>query len=225
MKIKFNKKKHTYEREGEEYTSVTTLVSKYFDKFDAKGVARKLAKFPINKANKRGVRYWLQTWKEQQEKGTLVHADIEKAINESIEPETLEGKNAIAWLNAKIPEGLSTTALEVVLFNDKYKLAGTADCLIFQEDRVTIIDWKVVKNISMKDDYNNKISKLGTPDSNYWKYSLQLNLYAFMLDASGWKPTELNLIQLTPNGVKVYRIPSMIEEVNKILKDRMEELK
>ena len=80
-KLIFNKKKHTYYVEGVKYKSVTEIIGEQFSCFDANKVAKMLASFPVNKQNKRGVKYWKALWKKQREYGTLVHKDIQDAIN------------------------------------------------------------------------------------------------------------------------------------------------
>lgn len=75
--LKFYPKSHTYKLNGKKLISVTTFVGQFFDEFDAKGIARKLAKFPANKAKKQGVRYFLSKWKESRDFGTKVYKDLE----------------------------------------------------------------------------------------------------------------------------------------------------
>ena len=83
-KIRFYPKSHKYKIKRKTLTSVTTFIGKFFEKFDAKKIARKLAKFPVNKKKKQGVRYFLKTWKEAAEHGTRVHEYIEKYIKDYV---------------------------------------------------------------------------------------------------------------------------------------------
>lgn len=225
-KIKFNAKEHSYYINGEKYDSVTEIIGKYFKKFDATEIARKLAKFPVNKANKRGVRYYKKLWKAQQEYGSTVHKDIQDVLNTHDDPQCSESLHAVDWLNNYTKELNEPHIMsEVILHNKEYKIAGTADILIYipDDNAVYVIDWKVVKEIKNKG-YNDEVSKLGLPDCNFWKYALQLNMYAWMLRRNGFNTPVMKLIQLTPDGVKVFDIPGMVTEVNKILEDRNDKI-
>jgi hypothetical protein len=226
--IKFNNRNHTYIRNGVEYISVTTLISKYFSEFDI----AKIAKFKAFKSRRegikgQGVRYWKALWKKNREYGSEVHKEIQDYLNTRIQPISDEAIHAITWLhNLERTISKSYTMPEVVLFNDKYKIAGTADIIIYESDtnNMFVIDWKVVNEIKTEG-YNNKKSKLGMNDCNFWKYALQLNMYAWILRQNGYNTPNPILIQLTPDGIKEFKIPGIIEEIDKILKDREEELK
>lgn len=224
--MKFDKDTHTYTRQGNDYVSVSTLVARYFSPFNAKDIARKLAKFPHNKANKRGVRYWLKLWKEQQEYGTKVHAELNDYLTVRTPVTCPEAGHAVDWLSQymrKLDEPVVYP--EYILFNDEYRIAGTSDCLLFcNGTTVSLIDWKVVKKITLQNEYDKVDSVLGVPDSNFWKYSLQLNLYAWMLRQHGYQTTELVLVQLMPGGVKHFKVPGMLDQLKVILEDRKNDI-
>lgn len=239
-KIKFNKKDHTYYKNGIKYDSVSSIIERYFSKFDADKIAkfkayqskkdanilRKEGKYELAKElEKKGVRYWKNLWKKNRDYGTAVHNNIQQCIQlsalctPSLYKETNYALEYLHNFERKLSEPY--TMSEVVLFNDEYKIAGTADVLIYEADTnsMYIIDWKVVNEIKDKS-YNDKKSKLGLPDSNFWKYCVQLNLYAWMLRQNGFNTPSMKLIQLTPEGIKEFNIPGMVMEINKILEDR-----
>jgi ATP-dependent exoDNAse (exonuclease V) beta subunit len=227
-KIKFNKKKHTYKIGDKELMSVTKWCGQFFEEFDAKAIARKLAKFPVNKANKRGVRYWLNQWKESAEHGTRVHKELEGYLNGILitdgMPETdlnkvLAGVDYIDWLRLRYPD--IELEAEKIVYDEELGLAGTVDCVLSHKKHIRIIDWKT----------NKQISKLGNPkskfpgtidDGNLSKYELQLNVYAYMLSRQGYFIESLRVVHLLDDGsYKEYDIeykPELVEILIKLIK-------
>lgn len=225
-KIKFNAKTHIYTKNGIKYDSVSSILEKYFSKFDMDKVAKFKALRSRQEGIKgQGIRYWKALWKKNREYGTLVHDNIRLCIQMSpfciplLYPETNHALKYLHNFEKNISEPF--TMSEVILYNDEYKIAGTADIIIYEPDNnaMYIIDWKVVNEIKTES-YQDKQSKLGMPDSNFWKYCVQLNLYAWMLRCNGYVTPSMKLVQLTSNGVKEFNVPGMIEEINKILEDR-----
>lgn len=226
MKIKFNKKKHIYYVGSDEYISVSTLVGKYFSKFDSKAIAKKLASFPINKSNKQGVRYWLKLWKSNQEYGTMVHKDIEDSITLSSKNKFIESENAKLWLDKYISKLTKPFLMpELLLYSEEYKIAGTADLVIVHgEDaqNVTLIDWKCTKELK-KSSYDKLITKFGFPDCNYYKYCLQLNMYAWLLKQNFHNVSDVKLVRVYGETIEVIDIPAMQDIIGIILEERKNE--
>ena len=94
-KVKFYEKSHVYKLNKKKLMSVTTAIATIFPEFDAKGIARKIAKgfkYRNSQAQFRGevvdeetkakgtMRYWLGKWKESAEHDTRVHKAIEEFI-------------------------------------------------------------------------------------------------------------------------------------------------
>jgi len=233
--LKFIEKTHKYFLGKTELVSVTTFISKFFKKFDAKAIARKLAKFPINKQNKKGVRYWLKTWKNDAQHGTDTHWLIEQAmvgntgVNTSIfEERTLKkAQLGIDWIHNKMRSyGEPQIAAEGRLFDKELGIAGTIDLLISHNkedsstDRViSLIDWKTNKKIT-KSGYGGEKAKAPIEtfnDCNYIKYALQLSLYAYIIERQGQEIQDLIIVHLTEKGAVEYKIPYLKEEIKKML--------
>lgn len=227
-KLKFYAKSHKYKLGKEELTSVTTFISKFFSKFDAKEVARKLASFYVNKQKKRGVRYWLNEWKEAALHGTAVHQQIESFIN----GENLENGNDDRTTR-KIQQGIewykrvSTTwnepnvHPEFVIYNEQHRLAGTIDLLVEEGNTISLYDWKTNKTIKKKG-YDGEMGKEPVShldDCNFNKYALQLSLYAYMLELEGKEVKDLKIIHLTEDKAKEIEVPYLKQEVMDMLND------
>jgi len=228
MKIKFNKKKHTYYVGSDEYISVSTLIGRYFSKFDSKKIAKKLASFPINKANKRGVKYWIKLWKSNQEYGTKVHKDIENSILLSSKNEFIESENAKLWLDNYMKKLIKPFLMpELLLYSEEFKIAGTADLVIVHGEKaqyVTLIDWKCTKELKKKN-YDNLITKFGFHDCNYYKYCLQLNMYAYLLRQNNHNVQDIKLVRVYGENIEVIDIPAMQDIIGTILEERKNEIR
>ena len=230
--LKFDIKRHEYSYRGKKLQGVTSFIKKYFNEFDEKAVARKLAKFPNNKSKKHGVRYFLREWKKARDDGTQVHKEIDLFIKAGVEPKHFKAKAACTYIsNLYRTLGEPVQDSELQLCDIKLGLAGTIDCVIStnvkKEDSIQrelmLIDWKTNKEIKMKS-YNNEMAKepiTHLPDCNYSSYCLQLSLYAYMLERMGYKIGELKLVHLTDiGGTMVYNIPYMRKEVEMITNDK-----
>ena len=220
-RLNFNEKKHEYSYgKGKDkviLTGVTTLVGKYFKEFDAKGMARRLAGFKVNKENKRGVRYWLREWKGAAQHGTRVHNAIEDYINgNSMVPDFPEERDsskftqAVTWLLNNIDK-TDAVKPEMRLFSKKYNVAGTLDLPVFHEDgSVSIEDWKTNKAIKTTP-YTKGETGFGIcsdlPDCNYSKYALQLSVYAILLEEqTGKEVKSLRIVHLRDTTVVTHLI-------------------
>jgi len=238
--VKFFEKKHVYKIGKEILTSGTSFLKPYFQPFDAKKIARKLAKFPQNRKAKRGVRYWLNEWKQAAQHGTDTHllmenffvsmADVrhETDIDESYEERTYKkATNGYDWLlnywknlDVLMPNGKA----EYIVYNKGLGIAGQIDLLVERMDIKTgemvwdLIDWKTSKKIDGK---NYEGLSCFEPlqefeSSTYLKYQLQLSLYAYLLELQGKKIGRLILVHLKENKAQEidmgYR-PDLIERL------------
>ena len=101
-KIKLDKKTHSYsliDNLDIAFTSVTTFIDCFFDKFDAEKVAKKLvANYP--KYKDRTVESLVAEWDESARYGTIVHDEIEEWVKNKIEPKELKSLNGKKWLKA-----------------------------------------------------------------------------------------------------------------------------
>ena len=230
-RVTFSEKKHVYKLGKKQLTSVTTYLSQYFSEFNAREIARKLAKFPQNRKAKKGVRYWLRTWKEDAEHGSRVHEMIEKYIKnevintESEERDGLKFIQALKYLNTCIDGSFEELTPEVLVYNEELGLAGQIDLIHkYKKGNDTyfdIYDWKTNKAIK-KQSYNGKFCKPPfehLEDCNYTKYMLQLMLYAYMYSQqTGYRIGNLILVHLQENEVVTYNIEYAPELVALLLK-------
>lgn len=220
-------KKHKYKLGKRELRSVTDFVSSFFNKFNSKEVARKLSKFPVNRQAKRGVRYWLRKWKEEQQLGTEVHCILEhKFKNTGVTGTSNIGQEIAEKAYNKVqkelvekikPEIIST---EMKMWDEDLGLAGTADLVMFKKDKIYLVDWKVTKKISTEGYEGLKAKEpIGyMDDCNYNKYTLQLSMYAYILEKQGKKKIKnLYLIHCTRDGVTILDVPYEIDIILRLI--------
>jgi hypothetical protein len=122
---------------------------------------------------------------------------------------------------------------EWTVFHEEAQIAGSID-MVYEntespEDARTlsIYDWKRCKEIKK----TNRGGEFATnpiiehfPDTNYWHYALQLNIYKYILQTKyGKKITDLYLIVLHPDAKNYQRIklPDIQSEVDELFKERI----
>lgn len=198
--------------------SVTGFIHKFFHDFDADSVIPRLI------ANPKKERYYGRTvedvkreWKEIADKasslGTKMHLAIELFYNGELEDFPEEARHFhgskeealfMAFHNELIKDSpLVPYRTEWSVYTDKYKLAGQIDMAYYNKetDSLELYDWKRSKKIEKTNRWRNgkgPVSHL--PDSNFWHYSLQLNVYKFILETEyGMKVTGMYLVFLHPN--------------------------
>ena len=112
----------------------------------------------------------------------------------------LEGKTLDELLNIDYYKYLPDDYYpELRLFHHDYKIAGTSDVVLIETDKngdrwASIEDFKTNKEIKMDNRYQNMLYPLTHyPDSNYHHYTLQISLYAYMLECMGFKIKHLRI--------------------------------
>lgn len=185
--ISFNDDTHTYRKNNLDYISVTSLLHEYSQPFDSDIIATKTAK-------SRGVskESLLKEWKEKGDtsarKGKHVHKVIENYLSNKEEINTnlysVEINQFLNFYNDFL-QNKKIIYLEKILYDENYKIAGTIDCLVYdnKEDMLYYIDWKTNEKFTM----SNKYQKLKKPLNKYEQsnkeiYGLQLSFYRYIIE-------------------------------------------
>ena len=226
-----NGKKHT------NYLSVTTFNSTHFPKFNSDLVINKMMESRYWNRNK----YFSMTKQEILDKwekirisasflGTKLHNDIEKFYNKiEVNNNSKEFKYFLNFY--KDNSWRMPFRTEMMIFDDELKIAGSIDMLYKNSDNsFSILDWKRSKEIKFKSFNNEKaltkcINHL--ENTNFNKYSLQLNLYKKILEKNyGYKITEMKIVQFHPNfsNYKEYDVKNLTKEIEQLCKERLEQL-
>jgi ATP-dependent exoDNAse (exonuclease V) beta subunit len=119
---------------------------------------------------------------------------------------------------------------EWTVFNEDIKISGSIDMVYENPDgTLSIYDWKRCKNITRINTFNKFAitpSICHLPDSNFWHYALQLNIYKFILESKYDKIVkELYLVRLHPDAdeknYELIQLPILSTEINDIIEDRI----
>ena len=219
-RVFFDSMNHEYFVDGKKIKySVTGLIESFFPKFDSdywsskKAIERiqieggKLTNENISNVKKDILMEWEGNRKDAADKGTLLHEKIENFYNnieDSIDaPEFTYFKNFIK----KYPK-LKPYKTEWRIFDDSLSLAGSIDMVYEKDDGdLFLFDWKRSTKIVngaghlIESDYDYGFDELShIADNSYNRYSLQLNLYKYVIENNyGKKISSMNLLILHPH--------------------------
>jgi len=114
---------------------------------------------------------------------------------------------------------------EWLIYHEDAKVAGSIDMVYENPDgTLEIYDWKRCKDIIKVNDWNETSTNphlKHIPATNFWQYSLQLNLYKRILeDKYGKTVTKLCLVRLHPDATEatyeLLEVPFLLKEVDDI---------
>lgn len=195
---------------------------------------------------------WSDAGRDAATKGTAMHYDIEcfyntpPAADTAVAPDTNTATDTDVppefkyFLNFNQEHVAGETATlrpyrtEWTVFHEEARIAGSIDMVyeIIEPDTDTgtplaIYDWKRCKEITK----TNRAGKFAThpaiehlPDTNFWHYALQLNIYKYILQTKYGKTiTDLYLIVLHPDAQNYQRVklPDLQTEVTELFEERI----
>ena len=224
--IIFDPINHKYTIKGVNYEkSVTSFVKGLFADFDCDNViynilrSRKIYSpdYEYYGMNKEDIK---NLWKHQTNLGTLLHEDIERFYSDL--PPINTSKEYNFFLNfVKCNPHYIPFRSEWRIYSESIKLCGTVDMVYkLSNGHYIIADWKRTKHINMNQSYDKYCIYPGLthiPDTNYFHYALQLNIYKYILETEyGLIIDEMFLIVLHPkNGNYIkYEIMNLKNEIS-----------
>jgi hypothetical protein len=172
--------------------------------------------------------------------GTRMHLDIERFYNAMPigtldENDSLsEGLTGLAidkWVpnpgteweyfcnyHRKIGSQFRPWRTEWLVFDEEHRVAGSIDMVYMKSDgTLAIYDWKRIEELKTENGWQSGLGPVAhLPDTNYWHYSLQLNVYRYILQKHyGFVVSELALVVLHPGNSswRVAKLNFMDEEV------------
>jgi hypothetical protein len=234
--ISFEEGPHIYTVNGERgtYTSVTTWNHRHFEEFNADKIIDNILK--SKKMSNPTYAYYGKTredikkmWDDNRDnaakEGTKMHNDIEcyyngmEVTNDSLEYGFFQ--NYLKEYGHLVPY-----RTEWMVYYEELKLSGSIDMIYENPDgTLQIYDWKRCKEIKFEADFG-KFAKTPCishlPDTNFWHYSLQLNMYKTILEHKyGKKVTALYLVCMHPeNKYKNYQrieVPFLNKEMEELI--------
>ena len=168
------------------------------------------------------------------ERGTAIHADLENLFYKS-DPSVIKkyaggGKFDIkpGYYQLDIEKAIYPEFLVSYDFDDYLKVAGQIDLLIKDGNDIYIKDWKTNTKID-KESYFDRATKKhqmmkfplnNIQDCNFYHYTLQLSLYAYLLQKINpkFKIKGLSIVHFDHNGAETeYQCDYLKEDVARLL--------
>ena len=237
-KIYFVEKTHKYYIDGscDGNLSCTGFIHEFFGHFDPKAIIIKMRKNPakwatskyFGKTDEEIIKEWNDNGKTASEAGTAMHLAIEQFLHGAPEQIIPEIFDSIEWKYFKkfwtdCGDDLEPYRSEwEVWTSSDIKLCGSID-MVFRrrsDGKFVIYDWKRSKEIKTENKFGSGLSPLEhLPDTNYWHYTLQLNVYKWILEKYyGLEVADLYLVILHPDNTSYRRM-----RLN-ILEDEVEDM-
>ncbi len=239
--IRFDVENHIYTVKGDSnYTSVTTWVHALFPKFDADAVitkmmnSKKWLQSPYFGQTRQNIKaQWKSAGTAAALAGTAMHDKIEQFYNNrEIEIDCPELEYFMEFEEA-IGAQLTPYRTEWKVWDSDLRIAGTVDMVFENPDRtLTIYDWKRCKAIKKTNPWETASASCiaHIPNSNYWHYAFQLNMYKFILEKNYKKKISgMFLVCLHPNNANQsfirLDVPVLGKEMESLIELRLQSLK
>jgi len=238
--ISFDEGPHIYTVHGDSsFTSVTTLVHGNFAHFDADSIIDRMLK--SSKMRDPNYKYYNKTkkeindmWDEKRDTsslaGTKMHYDIECYYNNMDVVNISDEYKYFEQFVKDFPD-LTAYRTEWTVYYEELKLSGSID-MIFElpDGSLQIYDWKRCEEIVFEPAFN-KYSTTECikhlPDTNFWHYSLQLNIYRTILERKYGKTISgMYLVCLHPCNKSYQHIPVPVldKEINDLFEFRLQQI-
>jgi len=224
------------------YISVTTWLHTHFAEFNPDAIITGMMASPkwslsayYGKTREEIKMEWNQKRDEAAAAGTALHYAIECFYNGTCETSITSTEYNYFMNFVKTHTHLKPYRTEWMIYDDDVKIAGSIDMVfedLNEEGSFAIYDWKRVKEIKKTDGFNKYsttecINHL--PDTNFWHYALQLNIYKAILQRKyGKKITSLVLVCLHPNNKNgdylLYKVPDLTIEIADLFELRRQQI-
>eukprot|EP00397_Hematodinium_sp_SG-2012_P012544 GEMP01012717.1.p1 GENE.GEMP01012717.1~~GEMP01012717.1.p1 ORF type:complete len:314 (+),score=62.04 GEMP01012717.1:45-944(+) len=214
--VEFEPVEHVYHVGENRCISVTQLIEKFFEPFDADAIIDKYmdrwqntTTSPYHGMTREEIK---ATWEGASEQGTWMHAQIESYFrNEKPSLEELRLEDSVVFeqfCNFRQKEHLDRIYGIELRLGLEGLIAGTIDLVTLnpRTDKLTLYDWKRSKGPAIARNAPN-YGKHGLrhpfqemKDTKFVRYSIQLNLYRYMLERLTGKDVEaMYIVQMHPS--------------------------
>tara|TARA_B110000196_G_scaffold320189_1_gene341031 strand:+ start:5430 stop:6380 length:951 start_codon:yes stop_codon:yes gene_type:complete len=234
-RITFAEEGHIYYIDGVDYKAQggigsTTFIKGFFAEFDAPRIIGYILRGRRYKSDSEYKYYrktateikemWRVNGQEACDAGTKMHATIEHFYNgQDIVNPSVELAQFLEFEKSRL--NLTPYRTEWMIFDHEFRICGAIDMVFRHPDgEVSIWDWKRSKNIKKTSSSKAHFPIEHLPDCNHVHYSLQQNLYRYILEKNyGLKVKSMHLLVCHPNRVKYCDIPLrfMTSEIEDLL--------
>lgn len=239
--IDFLPEGHVYLYQGErQLLPVSTLIAHFFQKFDAQSAAeQQQARYGIPVAET--LAKWERIGRMASEVGTFVHEQTENyfqhgffdtvysfCYKDKVESVSVEREKQ-QFLHFVSDYAIKPYRQEWPVFDIDLNIAGTIDLICRESDgEFVIYDWKRSRKVvdaqgnTIKQAFGGRtsINGISIPDTSFYHYCIQQNLYRYMLQQHyGIRVKAMNLVVLCPDyaDYRVVGVPIMDELISQIV--------
>ncbi len=215
-----------------ESISVTNLLGTFFRPFNTEEQVERIVTSERHREDP-GYAYYgksreeiLQAWADTNILGSKLHHDIDLALSGEAVPVDVEAESFSQFEQFLVEHpSWKPYKTETALTSHVYKINGVADA-IFEDtetDNLILVDWKRAVLTGPTLDYGERcLAPLDDcPSTNFCKYTLQLNLYKYMLEENGISVSDMYLVGFHPDNKNKkyvsYKIPERKGIVYRIL--------
>lgn len=185
----FDEATHTYLLDDRPLKSVSSIVASQFRKFNAKFMARNIAKTRsadpdspyFGMTEDQIEQQWTESGKESRDAGTRLHLDIENFFQKGVAPENPDSVEWKQFLNF-VNDHPSWVCIGNETRVHNHTVGGTIDAIFDTPEGIVLVDWKRIKALDFSGFGMGKGVMRHVPDCNYSKYSLQLSLYRRLIN-------------------------------------------
>lgn len=194
------------------FRSPTGILADFKEHFDSEYQAKKYVKKHNLKITwEEQMEQWAEKGRMASEEGTILHAYAESLWNNWAMPRPDKPKAAfVDEMHRNLSEKFILAKTELLVYSTKLRLAGQVDLLLRNEDKsaYSIMDYKFIKKpLEKKSFFNPKTRKykmMSGPfsrlhDCNYNHYSIQMEIYRYLMGKTGEKVVDKTLIVVTPD--------------------------
>jgi hypothetical protein len=201
--LEFEEAKHKYYVKGEPLkTSVSGLISNFYEHFDAQQVAPFSAK-KAGISTEEMLAQWAQINQESRDRGHRVHNFGEiYQFNRNLRPSCPQ-EEAIVKFWQDVPEHILPVAAELRMYHFQHLFAGTADIILFdtKTQSYIIADYKTNKDLFKNYQGKTMLAPFETfLDHPLNHYVIQLSYYQLLLEQVGVKVSKRVIIWLGLDG-------------------------
>lgn len=185
MKVTLEKKTHTYKTDaGVKYKSVSSLIDQFVPFFDFEQKSYDYAikyNIPVEEVRAN----WREKNKKSTDYGQKIHGKIEELLSEKTFVHKDKIYNEIVQHVERLITPKTKLLTEHIIHNNEFKVAGTSDLILERKNDFDIVDFKTNKKIKFENPFDDGMLLFPLnhiPNAEYFKYSLQLSLYAYMYE-------------------------------------------
>lgn len=198
------------------FRSPTGLLKSFYEEFQNEEQAKKyVKKHKLNITWEQLMFAWEMLGLIASEEGTILHGYGESLFNNwGMKRPDLHKAKFVEELHKELTSKYVLAKTELLLYSSVLRLAGQMDLLMKNEDSTEyhILDYKFIKEPLERKSYYNRFTRkykmMSGPfsrlmDTNYSHYSIQLEIYRYLLGSLGNKVKTKRLIVVTPEGYEL----------------------